>query len=169
MDTSSSASLITLLAIGESKVYVQLILALTLGVLIGLERTLAGKMAGLRTYGLVSMAACLLILTDRAAAGSVATSGLMYDESRMAPGIMTAIGFLCAGLIILRNEHLLGVTSAAGLFMAGAVGIAVGFELYELATFTTFLTLFVFTALWFLEHKLLPPGYSKPGDGPKVG
>ena len=135
MDTSSSASLITLLAIGESKVYVQLILALTLGVLIGLERTLAGKMAGLRTYGLVSMAAC----------------------------------FLCAGLIILRNEHLLGVTSAAGLFMAGAVGIAVGFELYELATFTTFLTLFVFTALWFLEHKLLPPGYSKPGDGPKVG
>lgn len=124
--------------------FVKLAIALGLGVLIGVERTFAHKTAGMRTYGLVSLGACLLILMlDASGADAV---------SRVAEGIVTGIGFLCGGVIIFQNHHLSGLTTAAGLWIATGIGMAVGFGRTDLAIFATGITLVVLTVLWFLEQ-----------------
>jgi putative Mg2+ transporter-C (MgtC) family protein len=140
--------------------YTQLLTALLLGVLVGLERTLAGKEAGMRTFGLVSVGACLFVLVGEMVAVTYADT-INVDPTRMASSIVTGIGFIGAGLIIFQHE-LRGLTTAAALWVAAAIGTAVGFSLYALAFFTTFLTLFVTVGLWFVERYVqrrlaLPP------------
>jgi len=132
--------------------YLQLIIAMILGVILGLERTFAGKTAGMRTYGLVSMGSCLLIVS------SVIINkqfiGLTnFDPMRLAAGIITGIGFLGAGLIIFKENKLEGLTTAAGIWVASGIGIAIGFKLFAISIFATFLALFMFTVLWFFEDK----------------
>ena len=128
----------------------QLLTALILGMLIGTERTLAGKTAGLRTYGLVAMGSCLFIVVSLGLKDSLGISS--SDISRIVAGIITGIGFLGAGVIILRDQTLVGLTTAAGLWVASGIGVAVGFQLYEIALYTTLLTLLTFTVFWFIER-----------------
>ncbi|MCR4274487.1 MAG: MgtC/SapB family protein [Candidatus Campbellbacteria bacterium] len=130
--------------------FVQLLTALVLGMLIGAERTLAGKTAGLRTYGLVAMGSCLFIVVSLGLKDSLGVSGA--DVMRVVAGIITGIGFLGAGVIILRDQTLVGLTTAAGLWVASGIGVAIGFKLYEIAFYTTFLTLLTFTVFWFIER-----------------
>ena len=73
---------------------------------------------------------------------------------RLSAGIITGVGFLGAGVIIFRDDMLKGLTTAAGLWVSAAIGVAVGFGLYIIAIFTTLLTLLVFTAIWFIEDHL---------------
>lgn len=148
------------LPVTDVGMYVQLIVALALGAVLGLERLLAGKEAGMRTFGLVSVGACLLVIlgeiifrTHPGAQGA--------DPGRMASSIVTGVGFIGAGLIIFQHE-LKGLTTAATLWVASAIGSAVGLKLYNLAVFATFLTLCVTVGLWFVEHYIqrkmaLPP------------
>jgi len=132
--------------------FLQLTIALMLGAVVGLERLLAGKEAGMRTFGLVSVGACLFVIV-----GEVVVHGYMesfnFDPLRLASSVVTGIGFIGAGLIIFQHE-LKGLTTAAALWVASAIGVTVGFKLYALATFATFLTLFVCVGLWFIEHWL---------------
>lgn len=132
----------------------QLVLAMLLGVILGAERSFAGKTAGMRTYALVSLGSCLLIIISKL----VTTQYLAPNEAdsllRLAAGILTGIGFLGAGVIFSRESHINGLTTAAGLWIAAGIGIAVGFEYYILATFATFLTLFTFTVLWYVEKEV---------------
>ena len=74
----------------------------------------------------------------------------------MATGVVIGIGFLCGGVIIFKDSTLTGLTTAAGLWVAAGIGMAVGYGLLSLAIFTTVATLFVFTILWFIEHKFVP-------------
>jgi putative Mg2+ transporter-C (MgtC) family protein len=127
----------------------QLLSALVLGMLIGAERTLAGKTAGLRTYGLVAMGSCLFVVVSLSLQSALGVSGA--DVMRVVAGIITGIGFLGAGVIILRDQTLVGLTTAAGLWVASGIGVAIGFQLYEVALYTTFLTLLTFTVFWFIE------------------
>ncbi len=130
--------------------FLRLIIALGLGVIIGLERSIAHKTAGMRTYGLVSLGSCLFIIISQLV---VAESSLYtFDPMRTAAGIIMGIGFLCGGVIIFQNHELTGLTTAAGLWVAAGIGMAVGFGQELLAVFTTALTLAVFTLLWTLEH-----------------
>ncbi len=134
-------------------IFIQLLTAVILGLVLGAERSIAGKSAGMRTYALVSLGSALLVIT----ALIVTTQYLgkvNFDPMRMASSIVTGIGFIGAGLILFRQNLLRGLTTAAGLWIAAGVGIAVGFGLYTIAIFTTILTLFVFTAVWFIEAKL---------------
>ncbi len=133
-------------------VFFQLTLALVLGALVGLERTVAGKEAGMRTFALVTIGSCLFVTVGDIVAQHAA-SEFSFDPLRMASSIVTGIGFLGAGLIIFQHE-LKGLTTAAALWVSAAIGIAIGFKLYLIAVFATFLTLFVFIVLWFLEHYL---------------
>jgi putative Mg2+ transporter-C (MgtC) family protein len=133
--------------------FLQLTVALILGALVGLERLLAGKEAGMRTFGLVSVGACLFVLMGEEVARTYGPN-INYDPMRMAASIVTGIGFLGAGLIIFQHE-LKGLTTAAALWVSSAVGASVGFGLYSLAAFTTFLTLFVCIGLWFVEHSIV--------------
>lgn len=132
--------------------FINISIALGLGLLIGLERSFAGKTAGMRTYGLVAMGSCLFVVLSQ----MVISEGGLYDfdPMRTAAGVIMGIGFLCGGVIIFQNHQLSGLTTAAGLWVSAGIGMAVGFDKILLATLTTLMTLLVFTLLWFVEHAI---------------
>jgi putative Mg2+ transporter-C (MgtC) family protein len=102
----------------------RLALAALLGGLIGLERELRGYPAGIRTLALVTMGS--LLFTD--------VSQLLGGDDRVAAGIVTGIGFLGAGVIFREGYTVRGITTAATIWAAAAVGMALGRELYIVAT-----------------------------------
>jgi putative Mg2+ transporter-C (MgtC) family protein len=104
------------------RIAIRLILAAVLGGLLGFERELAGKSAGLRTYMLVSLGAALFVLIPQHAGMSDA------DVSRIIQGVVAGIGFLGAGAIVKgsREEDIQGLTTAAAIWLTAAVGIAAG-------------------------------------------
>lgn len=142
----------------EIEVFVQLALALILGAMLGLERAMAGKEAGMRTFSLVTIGSCLFVVLSELVAIQH-PGGANVDPMRMASAVVTGIGFLGAGLIIFQQE-LKGLTTAAALWVASGIGMTIGFQFYTIAVFATFLTLFVFVVLWFfeqyIEEKLAP-------------
>jgi putative Mg2+ transporter-C (MgtC) family protein len=133
-------------------IFIQLIVALLLGAMLGFERLIAGKEAGMRTFGIVSIGSCLFVVVGEVV-GNQYLSVTSYDPLRIASAIVTGIGFIGAGLIIFQQE-LRGLTTAAVLWVAAAIGVAVGFKLYAIAIFTTFLTLFVTVGVWHFERFL---------------
>ncbi|MDP2651304.1 MAG: MgtC/SapB family protein [bacterium] len=145
--------------------FIYLVIALVLGSTLGLERTFAGKTAGVRTFGLVAMGACLFILIARFVIPGV--EAFSYDPLRMAAGVVMGIGFLCGGVIILRGGELSGLTTAAGLWVAAGIGMAVGYGFIALSIFATLATLVVFTVFWFIEDKLISAKNVKGNGGPK--
>lgn len=132
--------------------FLQLLIAMALGMLIGVERTLAHKTAGLRTYGLVSLGSCLFVVTALAVGTQFGISG--DAAMRVVAGIITGIGFLGAGTIILREDTAVGLTTAAGLWVTAGIGTAVGFGLNEIAISATILTLVALTIFWFVEQRV---------------
>lgn len=145
----------------SNEVILRLIVALMVGAVLGLERTLAGKTAGMRTYTLVTLGSAIFIIVSQLMTDYYFTLGVRtFDPLRLASQIVVGIGFLGAGLIIFQNDRLRGLTTAAGLWVAAALGMASGFGLYLLTIAGTILTLFVFTLLLkieqFLEEKMRP-------------
>jgi putative Mg2+ transporter-C (MgtC) family protein len=130
----------------------QILIALFLGVAIGIERSVAHKTAGMRTYGLLSMGSCLFVIISEYI---VSSGAIGASSTQITAGIVTGLGFMCGGVIIFRDEHLSGLTTAAGLWVSAGVGMAVGYGLIWLAVFTTFVTLFTFTFLWIIEQYLI--------------
>lgn len=126
-----------------TRVCLRLLVALILGALLGYERESAGAAAGLRTHMLVSMGSALFTLVPLQAGMSVA------DISRVLQGITAGIGFLGAGAIIkMRNEHhIMGLTTAAGIWMTAAVGVAAGMGLEATAVVSALFALVVLSLL----------------------
>lgn len=129
----------------------QLLLALFLGMLVGLERILTKHDAGVRTYGLVSMGACLFMISSMAIGVQM---NAPQEILRVVGQIVTGIGFIGAGLIFMsEKEHRrVGLTSAACMWVSAGVGIACGMGLYQLAIISTLLTLFALTIMWHIEY-----------------
>ena len=111
-------------------------LAALLGALMGLERELRGYPAGVRTIALVAMGSALF--TD--------ISTITGTEDRIAAGIVTGIGFLGAGVIFREGYTVRGITTAATIWSAAAVGLAVGRELYVVATLGSILVFILLEA-----------------------
>jgi putative Mg2+ transporter-C (MgtC) family protein len=130
--------------------FIQMSLALLFGMILGIERVFAGRTAGPRTYGLVAVGACLATLVSIMGIGNY--NGYLGDQVRIVASVITGVGFIGAGLIVFRDSKISGLTTAAGIWVAAIIGIAVGFKLYLIAFFTTFLTLFVFSIMWRLEN-----------------
>ncbi|MEK7133895.1 MAG: MgtC/SapB family protein [Patescibacteria group bacterium] len=131
----------------------KLLLAMVLGGIIGTERAvLAKQSAGTRTFGLVSLGACLFVITGNYV-DSVYLGVVNFQPMQIAAAVVTGIGFIGAGLIIFRNDAVHGVTTAAGLWIAAGVGVAVGFGLYAVAAFATILSLIMFTGMWYVENR----------------
>jgi len=144
-----------------SSLIAKLLLALLLGTVIGTERVIAHKSAGMRTYALVSLGSALFVIISQMVAQKF-LGQTMFDPLRVASQIIVGIGFLGGGMLILQGERVVGLTTASGVWVAAGIGMAVGFELYGLAIITTILTLFIFTILWFIEHKIKEwRGYNK--------
>jgi putative Mg2+ transporter-C (MgtC) family protein len=129
----------------------RLILALFLGALLGVERVRAGKRAGLRTLGLVSMGSALFIVISE---NVISEYGFEIDPLRMAANIITGIGFLGAGMIFFKEDHVSNLTTAAGIWLAAAIGTAVGFGMYMEAIVATALVIVTFSLMWNVEESL---------------
>jgi putative Mg2+ transporter-C (MgtC) family protein len=142
-----------LLTTQSTEILGQLALALLLGLVIGIERNIAHKTAGMRTFALVSLGAALFTIVSRL--GGLQAGGAGFDPSRIASQIVVGIGFLAGGVIIFNHEQVQGLTTSAGLWVAGGIGMAVGFGLYAVAIFGTLLTLITLTLLWIVEEHLV--------------
>jgi putative Mg2+ transporter-C (MgtC) family protein len=114
------------------------------------------KEAGLRTYSLVSLGTCLFTVISFELFNSLTSKiGVGFDPSRIIQAIATGIGFLGAGVIFRQQSGVVGLTTAAALWVVAAIGLAVGAELYLLAIFTTFMTLLVLFAFRLFEEEVL--------------
>lgn len=132
-------------------IWLPLFSSLVTGMLIGFEREIQGKPAGLRTHALVCFAASLLTLAA-ARQGEwdvsfMADTQIVTDPTRMAHGILTGIGFLGAGVIFREGPSVQGLTTAASLWITAALGIVFGVGMYWLALAGTIATLLVLVAL----------------------
>src|ERR1700689_3810465 len=113
-------------------------LALVLSALIGLEREIRQKSAGLRTHTLVGVGAALFMLVSKYGFSDVLETGkVILDPSRVAAQIVTGVGFLGAGLIFVRHDSVRGLTTAAAVWVTAAIGACAGAGLPILAVGTT--------------------------------
>jgi putative Mg2+ transporter-C (MgtC) family protein len=124
----------------------KLILAAVLGMLVGLDREIRGKPAGLRTHILVCVGATLFTIVSLLVEGS--------GDSKIAAGIVTGIGFLGAGMIFHAENKVSGLTTAAEIWVLGAIGIAIGFGLYFAAIAAAILVIFVLKPGKMLEKRM---------------
>lgn len=114
----------------------RLALSALFGAFIGLERELRMKGAGIRTHLIVSFAACMMMLVSKYGFFDVLGSAdVRLDPSRVAAGLVTAIGFLGAGTIYARGRSVSGLTTAAGLWATVGIGMAMGAGMYAIGTF----------------------------------
>jgi putative Mg2+ transporter-C (MgtC) family protein len=133
-------------------VIVRVLLAALAGGLIGLERGFHGRAAGLRTHMLVCLGAALTALIGC----FLANDGLTTDVQRTGAQVMSGVGFLGAGTILLKKENskITGLTTAAGLWATAAIGLAVGYGLYVAAFSTVVLVVFSFTFMSRVEFRM---------------
>jgi len=133
-----------------ARLTLRLVVAMFVGALIGLQRETTRKAAGLRTHMLVSLGTALFV---------VAVNEALYHEdamSRVIQGIITGIGFLGAGAILKLTEEkkIRGLTTAAGIWMTAAGGVAAGLGQFVPAIVGAALAWFVLSTLWRIEHKM---------------
>jgi putative Mg2+ transporter-C (MgtC) family protein len=133
-----------------TRVIIRLLAAMLLGAIIGIQREQTGKPAGLRTHMLVAMGAALFTLAPLEAGMDSA------DLSRVIQGLATGIGFLGGGAILKLSEarEIQGLTSAAGIWMTAAVGVAVGLGRLGLALLSVLLTWFILAIIGKIERKI---------------
>ncbi|HET7419508.1 MAG TPA: MgtC/SapB family protein [Candidatus Dormibacteraeota bacterium] len=124
-------------------------IALGLGLLIGAEREFRGHPAGLRTMALISAGSCMFT-----GLGLIPDFGKTVDPTRIAAQIVTGVGFLGAGSILRQGELVRGLTTAASIWVAASLGMAVGFGYYADAIFLTVVVVVVLFALKPVEERL---------------
>jgi len=141
--------------ITPSEIMIRLLLAAVLGAFIGLDRRLRSKPAGLRTMSLVSLGSATFTLVGVSAMVQLATveqaagieAMVRLDTSRVIAGIVGGIGFLGAGTIIQSRGRVQGMTTASGIWMTAAIGVAIGLGQFLLAFSATFLAFVILVVL----------------------
>jgi len=131
----------------EAELIVRLLLSAALGSLIGLERELAQKIAGLRTHSLVCFGACLFTVTS--------IYYFSVDPARIASAIVAGIGFIGAGAIVAQRGNIRGVTTAASLWAVAGIGLVIGVGGYLIGLAATAIALVI------LESRKLEKSKSK--------
>lgn len=126
-------------AAGVTRITLRLLIAATLGGLLGFEREQKGKAAGLRTHMLVALGAALFVLTPQQAGVSEA------DLTRVLQGLVAGVGFLGAGAIVKGSDdaETKGLTTAAGIWLTAAIGVAAGMGREATAVLSTLLALLI--------------------------
>ncbi|SDE19363.1 MgtC/SapB family protein [Paraburkholderia lycopersici] len=142
--------------IGNWELISRLVLAAVLGSVIGFERERLSWAAGLRTHMLVSVGSALIMLVSAYGFAEVLKDDhVVLDPSRMAAQVVSGIGFLGAGSILLRGEIVRGLTTAASLWSVAAVGLAVGGGLYTGAIAATAIILIILAGIKPLERRFI--------------
>lgn len=136
--------------------FIPLAVSMVLGALIGIEREIHGKPAGLRTNILICMgAATFMVIANRMLASPDAIS-------RMTAGIVTGVGFIGGAVVLRDRANVYGVTTAATIWVVTSIGIACGMQLFDIAFAVTFLSLLILIVLNPLDRKI-----HKPSKEPK--
>ncbi len=138
--------------------------ALVLGFALGLERELTNKYAGLRTHILVCLGACIFTIISiygfpTFAGGDnviVDNSTGIRDTGRVAAQIVTGIGFIGAGTVLRNGPMVIGLTTAATLWISAAIGMTCGVGMYNLAIIATLCSVAVLTLIRIFERRILP-------------
>ena len=125
----------------ETEQIFQILGALTAGAILGLEREYHSKPAGFRTMILISISSCLFTIL----------SSTMPSGDRIAQNILTGIGFIGAGVVFKEGASVRGITSAALIWMAAAIGMSIGYKHYILSAVVVFIVLLVLVGLTKLE------------------
>lgn len=131
--------------------------ALAVGVLIGYERSFHGRAAGIRTYALVCVAACVLTVVNAYPGqwfGSLSTPPASADPTRVIQGIMTGIGFLGAGVIMKEGMSIRGLSTAASIWMTAAIGVVIGLGFYGAAVSAAIITIALMSGVRSIETAL---------------
>ena len=129
----------------------RLALAMVVGALLGIERERLDRPAGLRTYMLVVEGACLFMICAILLADQFARTGAVSDPGRIASTVVQGIGFIAAGVILTTGKQVIGLTTAAGLWVATALGLLIGAGFYIVAVVATVATIFALVALRQIE------------------
>ena len=117
----------------------RLFLSAILGGIVGTEREKRDKAAGIRTYALVAVTSCLIMLTSYNLAMDLGDEKAYADAARIAAQVVSGVGFLGAGTILKNDNKIRGLTTAAGLWSVAGIGLAVGMGYYFIAIVTTFI------------------------------
>ena len=151
----------------NSEIIIKLGLAILLGLVIGFERLLGHKEAGMKTHAMVSLGAALFVIISETLAAKYADIG-GFDASRMASQIIVGIGFMGAGSIIFQGNRLKGLTTAGGFWVTAGIGMAAGFGLFNLAILTTVFVLIIFVLISMLERPVIAMIEQKEKSGDKL-
>lgn len=147
------------------ELYLRLFMSLVFGFVIGLERAIKHKTAGIRTHVLVCVGSCLVMVISGLNAGDY------KDPMRLAAQVVSGIGFIGAGVIWTdRKNTKRGITTAANLWITSCLGLTIGFGKYDIAIFTGIL-MFLAMSLpkWVEKLGILPPRSSENNDGDSDG
>jgi putative Mg2+ transporter-C (MgtC) family protein len=139
----------------------RLAVAMVVGAFLGFERERLDRPAGLRTYMLVVEGACLFMICAILLAEQVASAGGVSDPARIASTVVQGIGFIAAGVILTTGKEVIGLTTAAGLWVATALGLMIGAGFYLVALVAAVATIVALIALRGLELRVL----SSKSDG----
>ncbi len=142
---------LTLREVTYLSVIIRICVAFLLGGILGWEREMKNRAAGLRTYMLVCVGACMIMLTNQYIYQVFGTG----DPVRMGAQVVSGIGFLGAGTIVVtRRNQIKGLTTAAGLWTAAAAGLAVGIGFYEVAVVGALLMIIILSLMHGLDNHI---------------
>jgi putative Mg2+ transporter-C (MgtC) family protein len=143
-----------------ARIIIRLLVAMLLGAIVGVQREQTGKPAGLRTHMLVALGAALFVVSS-------AESGMTSaDLSRVIQGLATGIGFIGGGAILKLSEErdIRGLTSAAGIWMTAAIGVAAGLGRIWMAIMSALLTWFILAVVDKIERRISAQQASRDDD-----
>ena len=140
----------------EFEVIIKLVISVLLGGIVGFERERAHKMAGIRTHALVSMGAAILTIVSVEGFLNLKAFDIYgsYDPGRIISYIVVGIGFIGGGAILRKQDHVVGVTTAATLWFVAIIGILVGMGLFYIALSSTVISYLLLTMVWVFERKI---------------
>lgn len=133
-----------------TRIVIRLLVAMLLGAIVGIQREQTGKPAGLRTHMLVALGAALFVLAP-------VEAGMASDDlSRVIQGLAAGIGFIGGGAILKlsKEREIQGLTTAAGIWMTAAMGVAVGLGRVGMALLSALLTWFILAVIGKIEHRI---------------
>ena len=141
---------------GIGEMILKILLAVIAGAIVGAEREVHGRAAGLRTHILVSLGSALCAIIGSYLSVEMAKMGINSDAQRTGAQVMSGIGFLGAGTILVKkgNSRITGLTTAAGLWATAAIGLAMGYGLYIPSFATALIAVFAFTVISKVETRV---------------
>jgi putative Mg2+ transporter-C (MgtC) family protein len=133
----------------ELELLIRLFCAGIIGAVIGYEREFRGKGAGVRTHLLVALGSCLFMIISQYGF----PDAVKFDAARIAAGVVGGLGFLGGGIIMKTSNHVTGLTTAAGIWVTGAIGLAVGSGLYGMAILCVVILMICMEAMHFYTFR----------------